>query len=63
MALPLSATALMLINLARANPLPAPPIPEIYIRSYGTVDSATAPIQQNLSLLRLLRLLLERQWL
>jgi len=42
----LSATAPALINLATANPLPAPPILEVYIRSDGTLDPATAPIQQ-----------------
>jgi len=33
-------------NLAEANPLPAPLISQIYIRSDGTVDPSTAPIQR-----------------
>lgn len=46
MALLLLATGLMLVSLAVANPLPAPPILEIYIRSDGSVDPSTVPIQR-----------------
>jgi hypothetical protein len=46
MAFLLSATGLALINLATANPLPPPPILEVYIRSDGTVDPSTTPIQR-----------------
>jgi nitrous oxidase accessory protein NosD len=35
------------IELAEANPLPAPPILEIYIRSDGAVDPPTVPIQRS----------------
>jgi hypothetical protein len=45
-ALLFSATGLTLVGLAGANPLPAPPILEVYIRSDGTVDPATVPIQR-----------------
>lgn len=34
------------VSLAYANPLPAPPILEIYIRSDGIVDPSTVPIQR-----------------
>lgn len=45
-ALLFSVVGLTLVGLAGANPLPAPPIIEVYIRSDGTVDPATAPIQR-----------------
>ena len=34
------------VSLAVANPMPAPPILEIYIRSDGTIDPSTVPIQR-----------------
>jgi hypothetical protein len=46
MAFLLSATGLTLVNLATADPIPAPPILEVYIRSDGTVDPSIAPIQR-----------------
>jgi nitrous oxidase accessory protein NosD len=46
MAFLLSATGLALVNLATADPMPAAPILEVYIRSDGTVDPSTAPIQR-----------------
>jgi len=47
MALLLSGTAaVMFVNLAEANPLPAPPILQVYIRSDGAVDPSTVPIQR-----------------
>jgi nitrous oxidase accessory protein NosD len=47
MALLLSgAAAVMFVNLAEANPLPAPPILQVYIRSDGTVYPSTVPIQR-----------------
>jgi nitrous oxidase accessory protein NosD len=42
----LSALASTLVNLATANPLPAPPILEIRIRSDGTLEPSNAPIQR-----------------
>lgn len=48
MALLLSLTVLTsAIELAEANPLPAPPILKIYIRSDGAVDPPTVPIQRS----------------
>lgn len=41
-----SVLGLFFVGLAEANPWPAPPILEVYIRSDGTVDPATAPIQR-----------------
>jgi len=46
MALLLSTMGLTLFSLAEANPLPAPPILQIYIGSDGTVDPSTAPIRR-----------------
>lgn len=45
-ALLFSATAPLFIGLVRANPVPAPPILEIYIRSDCSVDPSTVPIQR-----------------
>jgi nitrous oxidase accessory protein NosD len=45
-ALLLSTITLTLIGLANANPIPPPPILEVYIRSDGSVDPSTAPIQR-----------------
>jgi nitrous oxidase accessory protein NosD len=41
-----SATGLMFVGLAEANPWPAPPIRDVYIRSNGIVDPPTVPIQR-----------------
>jgi nitrous oxidase accessory protein NosD len=46
MALLLSTMGLTLFSLAEANPLPAPPILQVYIRSNGTVYPSTVPIQR-----------------
>jgi nitrous oxidase accessory protein NosD len=46
MALLFSVVCLMFVSSAEANPLPAPSILEVYIRSDGTVDPATVPIQR-----------------
>jgi hypothetical protein len=46
MAFLLSAMEPTLVNLATANPLPPPPILNVYVRNDGTVDPATAPIQR-----------------
>ena len=35
-----------LVHVAEANPLPAPPILQVYIRSDGTVDPPTVPIHR-----------------
>jgi parallel beta-helix repeat protein len=41
-----SAVGLFFVGLAGANPVPGPPILEIYIRSDGSVDPASVPIQR-----------------
>ncbi len=42
----LSAMALTLVDLITANPGIAPPLLEVYIRSDGSIDPATVPIQR-----------------
>lgn len=37
---------LFFVGLVGANPLPAPPILEVYIRSDGSIDPSTVPIQR-----------------
>ena len=46
LALLLSILASTLVNLAASNPLPAPPILEVHIRSDGTIDPSNVPIQR-----------------
>jgi parallel beta-helix repeat protein len=45
-ALLLVTVGIVFVGLAEANPVPAPPILEVYIRSDGTVDPSTVPIQR-----------------
>ena len=46
MALLFSVVCLMFVGLSGANPLPAPPILEVYIRSDGSIDPSAVPIQR-----------------
>lgn len=46
LALALLCSNVVTTKLAGANPIPAPPITQIYIRSDGTVDPSTTPIQR-----------------